>query len=260
MRFPIEADDLVSTVVRLLVAAGSTRAVALLTVGESDVYYTKRIHYMNEPSPTDHWLFRVHIPPKLYAQIEHGDRVAAEEEIHGACAACTKGFAYDRIEEVVVLPKIVPDDQWRQKAIAWLRGEGITNQGRVRSDNIASRQHDGLLFRSGPEIMLYRALKAKGVSFAPLPVFIRGGTDYRRIEPDFIIVKDGAVMAVEVDGDTMHHETPVEAHNRTTMLVHEGVYLERVNADACDTEERAMACAAKLLAILAKRSRLAAGR
>lgn len=75
--------------------------------------------------------------------------------------------------------------------MAWLRGEGITNQGRVRSDNIAARAFDGLLFRSQPEINLYGALKAAGVSFAPLPVFVRGGHDYRRIEPDFIIVKDG---------------------------------------------------------------------
>ena len=43
-------------------------------------------------------------------------------------------------------------EDWRNDQIAWLRGEGINNQGRVRSDNVASRQEDGLLFLSMPEI------------------------------------------------------------------------------------------------------------
>jgi len=43
---------------------------------------------------------------------------------------------------------------------------------------------DGLLFRSQPEINLYRAFKALGITFAPLPVFIRGGETY----PTFRII------------------------------------------------------------------------
>lgn len=109
-----------------------------------------------------------------------------------------------------------------------------------------------LLFRSQPEINLYRALKAAGVSFAPLPVFVRGGKDYRRIEPDFIIVKDGMVSVIEVDGDTVHQESPAEAHARTTMLVHEGAHVERVKASACETLEKAMECAERILESLAK--------
>jgi hypothetical protein len=79
------------------------------------------------------------------------------------------------------------------------------------------------LFRSPPEIHLYKALKQQGVSFAPLPVFIKGGKSYQRIEPDFFIIMNGVMMVVEVDGDTVHQETPAEAHDRTTMLLHEGV-------------------------------------
>ena len=49
-------------------------------------------------------------------------------------------------DEIVV--KIVTaldeDPKWRSKVNQHLRGEGITNQGRVRSDNIATRQYDGL--------------------------------------------------------------------------------------------------------------------
>jgi hypothetical protein len=109
---------------------------------------------------------------------------------------CLKSVSIDPIPNT--------DPKWRDKARTWLAGDGVTNQGRVRSDNIASRECDGLLFRSEPEILLYKALKSLGLSFAPLPVFIRGGQTYRRIEPDFVIVKSGIVMIVEVDGDTVH--------------------------------------------------------
>ena len=128
----------------------------------------------------------------------------------------------------------------------------MSNQGRVRSDNVAPLSVDGLIFRSQPEIHLYRALKSMGISFAPLPVFIRGGTEYRRIEPDFVIVQAGLVMVVEVDGDTVHQETPAEAHARTTMLLHEGVHFERVKASECDSSLKAKSTAERLAAILTK--------
>lgn len=260
MEFPIKTEDLVSTAVRLLVAEGRTLAVALLAAGQIDIRFRERIHYRGDHTPTDHWTLRIHIRPDLYAQLDEHDADnvydraldTASEEIRSACASCAAGVYWDRIDTVRVLPAITPDNQWREKAIAWLHGEGINNQGRVRSDNIASRECDGLRFRSAPEINLYRALKSRGVSFAPLPVFVRGGENYRRIEPDFIIIRDGSMMAVEVDGDTVHTETPVEAHNRTTMLAHEGVHVERVSASECDTPERTRVCADRLLAIMDK--------
>jgi hypothetical protein len=111
---------------------------------------------------------------------------------------------------------------------------------------------DGLLFRSQPEINLYKALKARGITFAPLPVFIRGGDTYRRIEPDFVLFKDSIMMIVEVDGDTVHRETPLEAHYRTTLLAHEGAHVERVDAKDCETPEKARECATRLLEVLCK--------
>ena len=151
----------------------------------------------------------------------------------------------------IILANEVPNN-WREGAIAWLNGEGINNQGRVRSDNIASREYDGLLFRSQPEINLYEAFKGKGIAFAPLPVFIRGGAEYQRMEPDFVILRGGMIFVVEVDGDTVHQESPAEAHKRTTMLVHAGAHVERVLASECDTSEKAKRCAAKLLESLDK--------
>jgi hypothetical protein len=122
----------------------------------------------------------------------------------------------------------------------------------VRSENIATREYDGLLFRSNHELNLYCAFKVLGVTFAPLPVFVRGGNSYRRIEPDFIIVKGGMVAVIEVDSDITHQESPVEAHDRTTMLVHEGAHVERVRTSDCSTMEGAEPCARRVLASLAK--------
>lgn len=152
--------------------------------------------------------------------------------------------------DVFIVPADEAPTNWRKQALAWLWGEGVTDQGRVRSDNIAARQYDGLLFRSEQEINLYRALKAAGVSFAPLPIFVRGGNGYRRIEPDFVVVKGGMIAVIEVDGN--HQESPVEAHDRTTMLVHEGAHVERVRASDCSTSDGAEMCARRVLASLAK--------
>ncbi|MNW65727.1 hypothetical protein D3C74_441360 [compost metagenome] len=60
------------------------------------------------------------------------------------------------------------------------------------------------------------------------------------------------MMIVEVDGDTVHMETPAEAHARTTMLLHEGVHFERIKASECDTEEKALICAKRLIQIINK--------
>lgn len=58
------------------------------------------------------------------------------------------------------------------------------------------------------------------------------------------------MLIVEIDGDTVHIETPAEAHARTTMLLHEGVYFERLKASECDTYESAVACTKRILSII----------
>ncbi|WP_019865703.1 hypothetical protein [Methylovulum miyakonense] len=161
-------------------------------------------------------------------------------------------FPNDQLTQVKIIPAVIEDPQWREKAAAWLTGAKLTNQGRVRSNNVAPLSVDGLLFRSQAEIHLYRSLKAFGVSFAPLPVFVRGGENYRRIEPDFFLIHGGIAMVVEVDGDTVHQETPAEAHARTSMLQLEGVHVERIQSSECDSAEKAKAAAQKILAVIEK--------
>lgn len=225
---------------------GAPREVAVLANSTGEV---EQSSYDNWNGGTYGYTLILKIPKELYSQI-HAERESLQDSIKEKCKPFYTGN--DHLEAVCIQPLFKVDPKWRDKAKVWLTGSGVTNQGRVRSDNIASRECDGLLFRSQPEINLYKALKAAGVSFAPLPVFIRGGDTYRRIELDFVIIKDGVVMVVEVDGDTVHLETPAEAHARTTMLVHEGAHVERIKASQCDTVEGATQVASYLVKLFDK--------
>ncbi len=240
------AEGFIALTARILAKSGKAREVAILAYSKPDMELWNT--NSNWDGPDEYHLY-LSVPQQLFLEIESELDLVQK----GITEAIQKASACDKtiyIGAVFIISELENSPAWRDKAKAWLSGEGVSNQGRVRSDNLAHRTKDGLLFRSQPEINLYTALKALGISFAPLPVFIRGGETYRRIEPDFIIIKDGIMMAIEVDGDTVHHETPAEAHDRTTMLAHEGVKIERVNASRCDTTEKATKCAQELLVVL----------
>lgn len=246
-------DDLgkiLNALAREFAAEGKAREVALLAYSSVTI---KRIHDEDDEFlPYLRYYVYLESPPHLFLQVAD-----SREELEGTllekAGNLTRRYEHEYIEKFVITTELPDDDRWREKAKSWVDGKGVTNQGRARSDNVAPLMCDGLLFRSQQETNLYRTLRAKGVSFAPLPVFVRGGQTYRRIEPDFVILKDGIVMIVEVDGDTVHRESPQEAHDRVTMLLHEGAHVERVNATKeCDTEEKARACAAKILSVIEK--------
>jgi hypothetical protein len=246
---PFDAEAVAGTLAHVAAGQGDAASVAALAVS---------IPQLKTGSGVDWWdgnrepiRLYLGVPAQAFAQFFRV-REDIQERLLAMLQPIIASYPDYWASGVFIVPSEKAPSNWREHAIAWLRGEGITNQGRVRSDNIAAQEYDGLLFRSRPEINLYCALKAAGVSFAPLPVIVRGGKDYRRIEPDFIIVKDGMVAVIEVDGDTAHQESPVEAHDRTTMLVHEGAHVERVRASDCSTMEGAEVCAKRVLASLAK--------
>lgn len=241
-------DQVLGALNSLFAEEGASKEVAVLALSKATI----------EETSFDRWDggiygYTVHlqIPPNFYAQLG-AELEAIEKTLCEKVRQITRLFHQQFIEAFVITTELVEDTQWREKARVYLTGDGLTNQGRARSDNLAPRQCDGLLFRSEPEINLYRAFKSLAVSFAPLPVFIRGGAAYKRIEPDFLIIHAGMCMVVEVDGDTVHHETPEAAQNRLTMLTHEGAILHRVNANECDTPEKARECAKRALAVLEK--------
>mgnify|MGYP003392453075 CR=1 FL=1 len=241
-------EPLLASVCRMFAFDGAAKEIAAIVSAKPEI---EQSSYDNWNGGTYGYALLLALPVSLYAQVKT-DKDQLEISIKEKTNECLIDNQNCFLEVVLITPEISATDDWRDKAKAWLSGQGINNQGRVRSDNIASRTHDGLLFRSQPEINLYKAIKAIGISFAPLPVFVRGGKEYSRIEPDFVLIKDGVVLVVEVDGDTVHTESPVEAHNRTAMLAHEGAYIERVRASECKTDECATSCASRLLAIIQK--------
>jgi hypothetical protein len=152
----------------------------------------------------------------------------------------------------VIKPREIRDPDWRKRLLIGGSEDVLTNQGRGHSSNPAALQHDGLFFRSPPEIEVYKALKATGIPFAPLPVFVRGGVKFSRVEPDFVLMKDGVVVFVEVDGSSYHKETPADAHYRLKPFQDEGVRVERVKAEDCNTPEKASRFAKQLVNLIEK--------
>lgn len=240
--FADDTDNFVGRIARLLAERGRTREVAMLTLGECSLE--------EDPDDNTSWgtpyRLEVSVSPRLYVETDAG-RDSATRTIKDAANELRDNRG-EFVSYVAIVPNVKVLPEWKEGALRWLRGEGVNNQGRVRSDNVAARECDGLLFRSEPEIYLYQALKAAGVTFAPLPVFLRGGRTYERLEPDFVVFRKGCLMLIEVDGDTVHVETPAEADQRTRLFKHEGALIERVPASECDTKEKAAARAVRLLA------------
>jgi hypothetical protein len=164
-------EPLLTTLARLFALEGLAAAVAVLSNSAPSI---EQVDYDNWNGGTDFYTLVLYVSASLYAQLgEQRDRL--EQMILDKAKPLLQHYRRDVLTAVSILPELTTDPKWREKAQAWLAGKGVTNQGRVRTDNIAPRSCDGLLFRSQPEIHLYQALKGLGVSFAPLPVFIRGG-------------------------------------------------------------------------------------
>ncbi|GEO26849.1 hypothetical protein AAC03nite_26340 [Alicyclobacillus acidoterrestris] len=241
-------ESILATVARLFALEGAVREVELLFQSKAEMVETG---YDNWNGGTYFYTLRLEVPIALFSQIEPVKN-ELEATIHKK-ASLYIGADQMIFQSVSIHPQLITsDEKWRDKARDWVMGKGVTNQGRVRSDNLASRQFDGLLFRSEPEIMFYKAMKASGIPFAPLPVFIRGGSQYQRVEPDFVIMSEGIVLVVEIDGDTFHKESPAEAHYRTQMFSLEGAHVERIKATDCDTDEKALECVRRVRRVLLK--------
>lgn len=243
--------SVIALLARIYVHEGNTKAVTVLAHSKIEMDHTDYDNWNGISSYG--FTVTLEVPFHLYKQIEK-EQNELEEDFKKRSNPLLKRYPEVYFSSFVIAPVITDLIGWQDKAKTWLSGNNINNQGRVRSDNIASRSFDGLLFRSKPEILIYQALKSSGLSFAPLPVFIKGGSDYRRIEPDFVIINNGIIVVLEVDGDTVHHETPAEAHNRITMLNHEGAHIERVKSSDCDTPEKAEKTVNKVIEVIKKLS------
>ena len=240
-----DADLLIQNAARLFATEGDAKLVAVLSYSEISASQTD---YENWNGGTYGYTIFLDVPQTVFFEIQ-SELKQIEYSIEQKLLAFAHRYP-DSWLKIKIAPLLVESDTWQDDARRWLTGDGITNQGRVRSSNIASRECDGLLFRSDPEIFIYKALKSKGVAFAPLPVFLKGGREYSRIEPDFILVKNGLIMCIEIDGDTVHTETPSEANARTRILSNEGIVVERFSSTRCATPQAAETLANEILALI----------
>jgi hypothetical protein len=238
-------ESVLGTAAKILISQKHAMPASILANAKSSLTFS---NHDNWNGGQDTWLLYLAIPTDTYLELK--DREDTQRVIDHAIAIPMRVLSDKDFINVEITADIDHDPDWRRKTNQMLSGEGITNQGRVRSDNIAVFEHDGLRFRSRQEILFYQAMKSTGVPFAPLPVVLQGGIQYQRLEPDFVIVRQGIVMVVEIDGDTFHNEKPADAHARLKFLGDEGVVVERIKATACDTPDKAREAARNVIASL----------
>lgn len=244
--FPIE--DFLASITEGLKIRGDARSITAITEGDCHFW-----HYEQDYG-VDFWNLYIGLPVHIFYALSDEDLKSIQSAIEGVARPFFASTYGDDLKYIVVSPKVSPaTETWREEAIRFVKGEGVTNQGRVRSDNIASQQHQGLLFRSKAEITLFEALTRAGLAVAPLPVFVRIGKSYNRVEPDFVVVYKGLTFVVEVDGDTFHKELPAEADKRLVPLTWEGVEVRRIRAAEVATPTLADAAVRDLIQFMSRR-------
>ena len=194
------------------------------------------------------WKLHLGIAPETYLGLQ--DKEGIEKALDEAIAIPMVAVSHSDSIMTEITTTLDHGPDWRLRIRQQLFGQGITDQGRARIDNIAFIEREGLRFRSRAEVHFYQAMKATGITVAPLPVVIHGGIQYKRIEPDFVVIKQGIVMVVEIDGGPFHTEKPSDAHARLKFLSDEGVVVERISHTSCDTPEKAREAARGIIASL----------
>jgi hypothetical protein len=155
--FYSDLEPLLSTVAHLLAADGFAREVAILATSNATV---RQSGYESYDYGTLYiYTLYLQVPHWLYAQISDIVHECEKRILEKAELVLIPFSEEHDIGRVRISPLLTTDNKWREKALAWVSGDNVNNQGRVRSDNLPSRSLDGLLFRSQPEINLYNALK-----------------------------------------------------------------------------------------------------
>lgn len=242
-----DLDEVLSSIAHALVVKGRLEDSQIFAKSEISFESTD---WDNWNGGTDIWTLDIKVPYPTYMSYSDDEKRDLSEFIDRILHPFIPDCGY--WVKVKLSPKPFKDPDWRRNVLGAVTGE-VTNQGRAHSANIAPIEFEGLRFRSQPEVYLHKALKATGIPFAPLPVFIRGGERFSRVEPDFVLIQDGVVMFVEIDGASYHKESPADAHYRLKPFQDEGVIVERVKAEHCNTPELAERYANHLVGLIKKR-------
>lgn len=75
-------------------------------------------------------------------------------------------------------------------------------------------------------------------------------TQFKRIEPDFVVIKQGMTFVIELDGDSWHTESPSLAHNRLLHLEREGVRVIRISDKDCNSADSANNAVKQILSLM----------
>jgi hypothetical protein len=245
---PFDLECLASSAVEALKQRGDARAIAVLVAGDITA------ELVNSDFGVNYWELMIALPVSLYYAMSEGEREATQAVIAEVITPFYATSPKNGLERILLAPKLIEAHEgWRDEALRYVKGEGVTNQGRVRSDNIASLQHQGLLFRSKAELTLFTALIRAKLPVAPLPVFVRVGKSYNRLEPDFVVIYKGLTFIIEVDGDTYHRELPAEADKRLVPLTYEGVEVRRVRASELGNDAAADQVVRELMEFMSNR-------
>ncbi|MBD1889323.1 hypothetical protein [Coleofasciculus sp. FACHB-SPT9] len=228
---PVSPETLANTLAELANAQGlDVLSEALRTRGVS----VSLDDYDNWDGGLWTWLITVSLLPRDWAAFDSEEkRTAVEKELAKLANAIVVSDAHSFKVRLAVT--------------AVSSSKGVTNQGRAHSANPAAIEHEGLLFRSQPEVQLFIALRDTGLPVMPLPVVTSNGPRFKRIEPDFVVIRRGVTFVVEVDGDRWHQESPAAAQERLRHLEDEGVRIIRVPAKDCTTPDSAKKTAQDIL-------------
>ncbi len=227
-------EAILASAARLLVYRGDTQEAAILAsaIGVMETVEDKSWDITYQ-------VLTLGIPVEAYLDLHDKDK--SGYAISDAVVECAKGFAGFNRVDVIFRPRVAETEDWRQQVKAMVSGEGITNQGRAHSSNVAPISYRGLLFRSPPEVEFFKALLETGVPIAPLSVVVAKRQRNHRIEPDFVVYYGGKVMVIELDGPGTHKETPQQAAERLEFLTDQGCIVWRVDTAKCSTSDQAWA-------------------
>lgn len=245
---PFNVEDLAAGAVEAFKMLGNARAIAVLVSGECN------LELVDTNFGVNYWQLVISLPIPLYYAMTEAERETTSIEICDVVKPFYATLTDEALSGVTIAPRVgEASENWRDEALRYVKGEGVTNQGRVRSDNIASQEHQGLLFRSKAEVTLFIALTRAKLPVAPLPVFVRIGKFYNRLEPDFVVIYKGLTFIIEVDGDTYHRESPAEADKRLVPLTWEGVEVRRIRAADLSSDSAADDVVKDLIDFMSKR-------
>lgn len=140
---PLILEDLLSSAVDGLKTIGDARSIAVLITGIA------KLTPLDSDFGITYWRLLISLPSSLYFAMNDDERSSSEETINRVVEPFFGNLNSDALGSVKIVPAVSSaEDGWRERALAFVKGEGVTNQGRVRSDNIASKKDQGLLYAS----------------------------------------------------------------------------------------------------------------